>query len=98
MAEEEVTEPVEDTPVEEAESEEVHIPVPAEITEEVEIPEEEEPVLEASYHNRAWLFREYVLNKRSMNDIAEQFGVDPMLVKKNLVDWDMFENFRSAAI
>jgi hypothetical protein len=69
----------------------VHIPEPAEIVDEIEILEEEEPVYEADYNNRAWLFREYTLGKRNSKDIAAQFDVDPMLVKKNLVSWDMFD-------
>lgn len=75
----------------------VHEAVPAENIEEAPIEEEEEPVYEPDYNNRAWLFREYVLSKRSMEDIAEQFGVDALAVKKNLMDWDMYENFRETA-
>jgi hypothetical protein len=93
MPDEEVVEPA----VEEEVAEEevfVHIPEPAEIVDEIEILEEEEPVYEADYNNRAWMFREYVLNGRNTKDIAAQFNVDPMIVKKNLVDWDIYERIK----
>jgi hypothetical protein len=88
MPDEEVVEPAAE---EEAVEEFVHTPVPAEIVDEIEILEEEEPVYEADYNNRAWLFREYVLGGRNTKDLAAQFNVDPMLIKKVLVDWDMYE-------
>jgi hypothetical protein len=89
MPDEEVVEPaVEEEAVEEVF---VHVPEPAEIVDEIEILEEEEPVYEADYNNRAWLFREYVLGGRNTKDLAAQFNVDPMLIKKVLVDWDMYE-------
>ena len=95
MADEEV---VEEAAEEEAVEEFVHEAVPAENIEEAPIEEEEEPVLEADWNNRAWVFREYVLNQRSMEDIAAEFDVPVLKVKKNLMDWDMFENFRETSV
>lgn len=58
------------------------------------VPLDDLPEGSEHFSNRAWLFREYMLGKRSMKEIAEQFGVDELKVKKFLVDFDIYDRTR----
>jgi hypothetical protein len=95
MENEEAVEEVETTPEEAVEAvedleEEIDVPY----TETESVPLEELAEADKTYTSKAFLFREYVIEGKSMHQIAEDQEVDPLFVKKYLVDYDIYDPTR----